>query len=144
LIDLYRALFAQSISLQTQVQMTPNLVCMFMAITRNAVHKNHNPTLFRVCVIPVWFLQSISCQKRNFVNIGSNDSKPGMHVFAGTRRAVHKNRNFTLFRVFYYFPFDLLYRAFLSFFQFIRLWFKCISCQGHNLLCMIFGKRHIA
>ena len=83
LIDFYRAFLVRSITLSPQVQMTSNLVCMFIAMTRSAVHKNHNSTLFRFlnyCPL-IYFLQSISCPEHNFFTVGPNDFKLGMHLY---------------------------------------------------------------
>ena len=61
--------------------MTPNLACMFLAMTGSAMHKNRNSTLFCFWIIPLWLiLKSISCSEHNFFTIGWNDSILGKHV----------------------------------------------------------------
>ena len=42
------AFLVRSVTLSSLVHMTPNVVCMLLAMTRIAVHRNRNSTLFRL------------------------------------------------------------------------------------------------
>jgi len=55
---LYKAFLVRSVTLSPYVQMPPNVVCMFLAMTRSAVHKNCNYILCRFYIIPLWFIFS--------------------------------------------------------------------------------------
>jgi len=49
----YRTVFDRSVTQLPWVQMTPNLVCMFLAMTWMAVHKNRNSTSFHFLLFPL-------------------------------------------------------------------------------------------
>ena len=52
----YRAFLVRRITLLPYVQMTPNLLCLFLAMAQSAMHKNRNSTLFRFWIIPLWLI----------------------------------------------------------------------------------------
>ena len=58
-----------SVTLSSQVQMTSNLICMFMAMTRRAVHKNGDFGLLGFCCI-YNHLFSVCCQDLGVHKVG--------------------------------------------------------------------------
>jgi len=68
LIAFCRAFLGRSFTLSPWVQMTPNTVCMFLAMTESAVHKNRNSTFFRCFkLFPFDFYRAVFVQNMQWV-----------------------------------------------------------------------------